>query len=99
VDHVDYHGDHAGTVNDGLPVWSTANASVMGNFEPPAGMTCGVIFADWDEVNKGGYRAGTRGADGVVCDADDAEMVNRIGFGLRGPRWQTAEAPREPLPH
>ena len=45
-----------------MPVWATANTSVMGNFEPPAGMTRGLIFADWDEVNKAGYRAGPRAA-------------------------------------
>lgn len=47
----------------GLPVWSTANASVMGNFEPPAGMTHALIFADHDAINKGGYRAGQRAAE------------------------------------
>ena len=46
----------------GIPVWALANTSVMGNFEPPAGMTRGLIFADHDEINKGGYRAGPRAA-------------------------------------
>jgi putative DNA primase/helicase len=45
-----------------MPVWATANTSVMGAFEPPAGMTRAVIFADHDGINKAGYRAGQRAA-------------------------------------
>ena len=67
-----------------LPVWSTANASVMGNFEPPAGMRCGIIFADWDGINKGGYRAGTRGAERLARRLSERGIRSEIRYPARG---------------
>jgi hypothetical protein len=68
----------------GLPVWATANTSVMGAFEPPAGMTRAVIFADRDEINRGGYRAGHRAAMKLARRLSSAGIACAIKYPTDG---------------
>ncbi len=57
----------------GIPVWSLANTSVMKKFDPPAGMTRGVIFADRDK-----YIPALKGRPGALAAL---KLARRLAAG------------------
>jgi putative DNA primase/helicase len=61
-----------------MPVWSLANTSVMKRFEPPAGMTRAVIFADHDS-----YIPALKGRPGALAGMKLARRLSSAGIPCR----------------